>query len=104
MTCQIAIQNVGSVGMCIKVHHANVAESFGLSNCSCGGPGDGMVATKCDRNNAATGNFADSGFDIGQADIGLAVWAICITEIDNFEVIKNLNTQVHVIAARFVGL
>ena len=63
-----------------------------------------MVATKCDRNDAALRHFAHPGFDVGQADIGLSVWAIRIAKVDNFEVIKNLNAQVHVVAARFVGL
>ena len=90
--------------MCIKVHHADVAESFDFSNGSCGGPGDGMVAAKCDRNDSAASDLAHSSLDIGQADIGLTVWAIRIAKVDNFEVIENLNAQVHVIAARFVSL
>ena len=90
--------------MCIKVHHANVAKSFDFSNGSCRGPGDGMVAAKCDRNDSAASDLAHSSLDIGQADIGLTMWAIRITKIDDLEVIKNLDTQVHVIAARFVSL
>ena len=90
--------------MCIEVHHAHVAKSFDFSNGSCRGPSNGMVASKRDRNDAAAGNFAHAGFDVGQADIGLTMWAIRITKIDDLEVIKNLDTQVHVIAARFVSL
>ena len=104
MTCQVAIKNVGSVGVRVKVDHADVAESFCFSNGSRGGPGNGMVATERDRNDSAAGNFAHSCLDVGQADIGLTVGAIGITKIDDFEIVKNLNAQIHVIAAWFVSL
>ena len=41
--------------------------------------------------------------DVGMRDLGLPVGTVGITEVDDLEPVEDLQTEVHVVGARFIG-
>lgn len=62
-----------------------------------------MVATEHHGNDAARGNRVDPLADVGVRYLGLPVRAVRVTEIDHFEPVEDLETEIEVVGARFVG-
>ena len=61
-----------------------------------------MVASHDDRDDAAAGHLADRGPDVGVPDLGLPVWAVGVSEVDDLEPVEDLDAQVEVVRARHV--
>ena len=104
MAGEIAADDVGGVGVSIEMHHADVAVTMSSRHCGGRGPGDGVIAAEHEGDDAAIRHFGDAGLDVGVAEFGEAVRTVGITEVDDFEPLEDLDTEIHVVRARLVGL
>ena len=104
MTCQVPVNCVGSVGMCVEVHHSNSTESILFCN-SCGRrPRNGVVATNHNRSDACIHDVCDFCFHIVKTLFHSPVWTKRITSVNYFQVIKNLYSKIEMKGAWLIRL
>ena len=66
-------------------------------------PRDRVVAAEDDRHDAPLRDLGHALADVGVADLGLAVRAVGVTEVDDLQPVEDLQAEVHVVRARLVG-
>ena len=103
MACKVAVDDVGGVGVSVEMNDADVAVAMDVGDRGGSWPGDGVVASERDGDDAASGNLVHAVANVGEALVGIAVRAVGVTGVDNGEVVENLEVKVDVIGARFVG-
>ena len=100
---QIAFDLIGGVGVRVEVHYADVAVAVHIGNRGRRGPGDRVIAAEDDGHDAARRHGVHALADVVVRDLGLTVGAVRVAEIDDFEPVEDLETQIQVIGARLVG-
>ena len=100
---QVAVDEVGGVGMGVEVHDPDVAVAVHVGDRGGGRPGDRVVAAEDDRHDAAGGDLVHPLADVGVAGLGLAVRAERVAVVDDLEVVEDLDAQVEVVGAGLVG-
>ena len=100
---QVAVDDVGGVGVRVEVHDADVAVAVHVGDRGGRGPGDRVVAAEDDRHDAAGRDRVDALADVAVRHLGLAVRAVRVAEVDDLEPVEDLQPEVQVIGARLVG-
>ena len=103
MAGEVAVDDVGGVGVGVEMDDADVAVPVHVGDRRRGRPRDRVVAAEDDRHDAAPGDLVDPGLDVGVADFGLAVRAVGVAEVDDLEVVEDLDPEIHVIGPGLVG-
>jgi len=104
VTGEVAVDDVGGVGVSVEMHHAHLAESLHLGHRGGGRPGDAVIAAEDDGNDSAPRHFLHAGLDVRVTGGGVGVGAIRVAEVDHFEPVEDLDAQIHVVGAGFVRL
>ena len=100
---QVALDDVGGIGVRIEVHDADVAVSVYVGDRGGRGPGDGVVAAEDDRARCRGTRWWHPFLDVGVRHLGLAVRAVGVAEVDDLEPVEDLQAEVEVVGARLVG-
>ena len=100
---QVAVDDVGGVGVGVEVDDADVAVAVHVGDRGGRGPGDRVVAAEDDRHDAARRDGVHAFADVGVRHLGLAVRAVRVAEVDDLEPVEDLQPEVQVIGARLVG-
>ena len=100
---QVAVDLVGGVGVRVEVHDADVAVAVHVGDRGRRRPGDRVVAAEDDRHDAAGRDGVHALADVGVRDLGLAVRAVRVAEVDDLEPVEDLQPEIQVIGARLVG-
>lgn len=103
MTGEISVDPISGVGVGIEMHDSDLAVTVFVGHCGRGRPRDRMVTPENDRHDAPRCDLGDSLLDVGVAGLGVSVRAMGIAVVDDFEMIEDLDAEIHVIRARFVG-
>jgi hypothetical protein len=88
---QVPVDDVGGVGVGVEMNDADVAPPPGLGHRSRRRPRDRVVTAHDDWDDAAAGHLADQGLDVGVPNLGLAVGAMGVTEVDDLEPVEDLD-------------
>ena len=100
---QVAVDDVGGVGVGVEVDDAHVAVAVDVGDGGGRRPRDGVVTAEDDRHDAPLGDLGDALADVGVADLGLAVRAVGVAEVDDLQPVEDLQAEVQVVRARLVG-
>ena len=73
-----------------------------VGNCRGGGPGDRVVTAQDDRHDAPRGDLAHSLLDVRVAGFGVAVRTMGVAVVDDFELVEDLDVEVHVVGAGLI--
>ena len=99
---QVALDDVGRVGVGVEVDDADVAVAVDVGDRGGAGPRDRVVAAEDDRHDAARGDGVDALADVGVRALGLAVRAVGVAEVDDLQPVEDLEAEVQVVRARLV--
>ena len=101
---EVAVDDVGGVGVGVEVDDADVAPAAVIGDGRGRRPGDRVVAAEDHRDDAAARHLGDLRFDVGVADLGLAVRAVGVAVVDDLDPVEDLDAEIQVVRARFVGV
>ena len=102
MAREVAVDDVGGVGVGVEVDDPDVAVSVHVGDRGSSGPRDRMVAAENDRHDATRRDLVHALADVGVADLGLPMWAVGVAVVDDLEVFEDLDVEIDVVRARLV--
>ena len=94
---------VGGVGVGVEVDDADVAVAVDVGDGGRRRPRDRVVAPEDHRHDAAGRDLVDPCADVGVAHFGLPMRAVRVAVVDHLHPLEDLEAEVEVIRARFVG-
>jgi hypothetical protein len=103
VTGQVPVDDVGGVGVSVEVHDADVAVAVHVGHGGGRGPGDGVIPAEHDRHDAARGDRVLALLDVLVGHLGHPVRAEGVAEVHDLQPVEDLQAEVHVIGAGFVG-